>query len=155
MRPVKRRSRAELTLTYLTSYEGMGIASVRCTDGCVCEPLTIDAHRGIEEKQQMVSIYKTESLQVQLDQMRRCVLELTSLEKTRSGGFKFKLSELSLLAAAASGTSSGGGSGGASAVVTGVRLPPGQATIHKAGEIPQNLSQQALEGTVVCGVQVA
>ena len=34
-----------------------------------------------------------------LDPWRRCVLELRVLERTRSGGNKFKVSEIALLAA--------------------------------------------------------
>ena len=91
--------RAEATLTYLSSYEGMGIAQLGCTRGCLCDTHVVDAHRGEEETtQRRVSVYKTLTFQLHLDSQRRCVLRLEVLPATRSdGGHKFKVSELALV----------------------------------------------------------
>ena len=89
---------AELTLTYLSSYEGMGMARLRCRRKCVCEPLVLDAHRGKEEAHMGISVYKTESVGLTLDARGRCVVELFVLNRTRSAGHKFKVSEAALVA---------------------------------------------------------
>ena len=91
-------SSANITLTYLSLYEGMGVVRAGCADGCTCASAMIDAHRGSEEKQRLISVYKTAELAVTLDGRRRCVLELVTTHATRSNGHKFKLSELSLRA---------------------------------------------------------
>ena len=41
-------------VTYLTSYEGMGAASILCIRGCVCGPMTLNAR--VSERQ---SLHKT------------------------------------------------------------------------------------------------
>lgn len=38
-------SSTAVVLTYLTSYERMGMAHVECLSGCSCEPQLLDAHR--------------------------------------------------------------------------------------------------------------
>ena len=40
--------KAKLDLTYLSSYEGMGVAAIRCARGCACEMTRINAHRSSE-----------------------------------------------------------------------------------------------------------
>ena len=89
---------AEVTLTYLSSYEAMGVASLRCTHGCVCDPTEVDAHRGEEVDQRLVSVYRTLTFSLRLDPQRRCVLRLEVLNTTRSTGNKFKVSEIALVA---------------------------------------------------------
>ena len=89
---------AEVTLSYLSSYEAMGIASLRCTHGCVCDPTEVDAHRGEEVDQRLVSVYRTLTFSLRLDPQRRCVLRLEVLNTTRSTGHKFKVSEIALVA---------------------------------------------------------
>ena len=89
---------AELSLTYLSSYDGMGIARARCVRGCVCGARVIDAHRGSVEAVPLASVYKTENLRLRLDTACRCVLELRVLNRTRSNGFKFKVAEIALVA---------------------------------------------------------
>mmetsp|Transcript_11350 Transcript_11350/g.29016 ORF Transcript_11350/g.29016 Transcript_11350/m.29016 type:complete len:587 (-) Transcript_11350:41-1801(-) len=37
-----------LALTYLTSYQGMGVAQITCESGCVCEPHHLDALQAIQ-----------------------------------------------------------------------------------------------------------
>ena len=89
---------AEAMITYLSSYEAMGIVVYRCEGGCRCESRTIDAHRGNEEVQRLVSVYKTEHIPMQLTTVRRrCVLRLEVLNETSSQGHKFKVSEIALI----------------------------------------------------------
>jgi hypothetical protein len=95
------RQHAQLTLTYLSSYEAMGIARLRCMRGCECTPTDIDAHRGSEESGPRLSVYRTLGVALTLDVARRCVVELHVLARTRSGGHKFKLSEMALVATGA------------------------------------------------------
>ena len=76
----------------------MGVCRLRCTRGCACEARHVDAHRGQEELVRLVSVYKTETFGVRLDAHGRCVLELHVLNRTRSGGHKFKVSEIALVA---------------------------------------------------------
>lgn len=86
---------AELLLTYLSSYEGMGVARVSCTLGCSCDSLTIDAHRGERTSQRFASVYVTEKLPLRLH-AERCVVDVRVDNATSSGAHKFKMSELSL-----------------------------------------------------------
>ena len=89
---------AEAMIAYLSSYEAMGTVAYRCEGGCRCESRTIDAHRGEEEMQRLVSVYKTERIPMQLTTVRRrCVLRLDVLNETRSQGHKFKVSEIALI----------------------------------------------------------
>jgi hypothetical protein len=94
--------RATISLTYLSSYEGMGTVGITCTDGCGCNlsPGSIDAHRGTETAvgERMISVYKSHSFPVKLDSYGRCVLVVEVLNHTRSSGHKFKISELALVA---------------------------------------------------------
>ena len=82
----------------------MGIARLRCRRGCACEPQLIDAHRGSEEALRTVSAYKSQSVPLALDARGGCVLELFVLNRTRSEGYKFKVSELALAARADNGS---------------------------------------------------
>ena len=45
---LKRSWNATLALTYLSSYEGMGLAHVTCERGCECQGQRIDAHRSTD-----------------------------------------------------------------------------------------------------------
>ena len=88
----------QLALTYLSSYQGMGMARIRCDGGCACESARIDAHRGSEEQVAAVSIWRAMRMPLHLAALASsCVLVLDVLNETRSAGFKFKVSELTLV----------------------------------------------------------
>ena len=91
--------RADLTITYLSSYAGMGIVRLSCRLGCSCGVRVIDAHRGEEELggPQAISVYKTVMVPLVLDSRQRCVLELRVLNATMSNHHKFKISEMALV----------------------------------------------------------
>ena len=48
-----------LGVRFLSSYEGMGVAHISCTGGCVCVTTHLDAHRSSAMKQRQVSVWET------------------------------------------------------------------------------------------------
>ena len=87
---------AQLRVSYLSSYEGMGQALVRCSRGCACEASrVIDAHRAAGMRQRQVSVWSTTVFDVEM-RGRRCGLRVEVMNTTSSGGFKFKIDELVL-----------------------------------------------------------
>ena len=79
-------ARPLVTLTYLTSYEGMGAVQLACA-ACACTPATLDA-----TNRQRVSVTHERSVQVTSD--AECELRLTLLGKTSSAGQRFKLTRV-------------------------------------------------------------
>ena len=53
-------------LSYLTSYEHMGVASVSCVRGCACDSRRIDAHRPPDTHQRNVSVFSQLRLTLRL-----------------------------------------------------------------------------------------
>ena len=85
-------------LTYLSSYGSMGIAAISCEGGCTCERTEIDASRGASSKQQDVSLWNEAgvgSVAMRASE-RSCDLAVTVLNRTTSGGHKFKLRGVTL-----------------------------------------------------------
>lgn len=80
-----------LRLQFLTSYEHMGAAELRCVSGCACAPERLEAH--LKER---VSVEHAGGGRV--TQSAACELRLTVLPETRSGEHKFKLLGLSVVA---------------------------------------------------------
>jgi hypothetical protein len=79
-------ARVALTLRFLTSYEHMGVAELRCVGGCACEPATLQAHAA-----EHVSVEHSGGVQV--TQAAQCALSLRVLDASDSPGaeHKFKL----------------------------------------------------------------
>ncbi|KXZ50405.1 hypothetical protein GPECTOR_16g578 [Gonium pectorale] len=75
----------QVLLTYLGSYEHMGMAIVECVWGCACSPVVVDAHLPGERVSQtyMVPINSTQS--------ETCMMGVTVLNDTSSGEHKFKV----------------------------------------------------------------
>ena len=48
-----------LGVRFLSSYEGMGVAHISCTGGCVCVTTHLDAHRSSATEQRHVSVWET------------------------------------------------------------------------------------------------
>ena len=88
-----------ISLWYLTSFEQMGSATLRCGGGCSCSPREINAHRAQAQtsRGRNVSLYDEHTARVTTHHAREeCVLILRVNERTESGGHKFKLSDLNL-----------------------------------------------------------
>ena len=93
----KSASAAWWQLGYLRSYEGMGMARGECVAGCKCASRTWDAHQTRRVSQVAVS-------KLRIDRWLRpteaaaaacpCVIRLTLLNESSSGGHKFKLAAL-------------------------------------------------------------
>ena len=81
---------ASLTLGFLTSYEGMGMAVASCMRGCECEPTTVDAHRSA-----LISVVERLSWPVRLHG-DTCAVSVVLENRTRSGGTKFKVDSITL-----------------------------------------------------------
>ena len=84
------------SLTYLTSYEGMGAAALRC-ERCHCVPREIDAHRPDTN----ASVFVTERFGVVDAHRTGCHVVLHVLRKTSSGSHKFKVRFVTFSAAEA------------------------------------------------------
>eukprot|EP00326_Haptolina_ericina_P026421 CAMPEP_0181185494 /NCGR_PEP_ID=MMETSP1096-20121128/9535_1 /TAXON_ID=156174 ORGANISM="Chrysochromulina ericina, Strain CCMP281" /NCGR_SAMPLE_ID=MMETSP1096 /ASSEMBLY_ACC=CAM_ASM_000453 /LENGTH=187 /DNA_ID=CAMNT_0023274337 /DNA_START=29 /DNA_END=593 /DNA_ORIENTATION=+ len=115
---------AYLSVAYLSSYEGIGIATIHCYGGCTCEPAEIDGHRppavtsgggssgggsggggggggggkgGGPPRQQFVSLWLQHRLEARLQRgALSCVVRVLLHNRTSSGGTKFKLGGLSI-----------------------------------------------------------
>jgi hypothetical protein len=73
---------------HLKSYEGMGMAEVKCESGCTCEPKVID---GLQSRR----VSQTYLAGISVSQAKDCFLRLRVLNKTSSGtGTKFKITGL-------------------------------------------------------------
>lgn len=79
-------------IEYLTSYEHMGIAQVRCQGGCMCPAETIDAHDASRKTSEHASRMLRLSQVTVADAL--CELNVTVLGATSSGEHKFKLTGL-------------------------------------------------------------
>jgi hypothetical protein len=73
-----------IQLAYLRSYNKMGKAEVRCSGGCSCRPMLVDGHHSSRTS----TIFL---LRVQPSAGARCVVSVTVMSDTRSGGHKFKV----------------------------------------------------------------
>ena len=80
---------ATLAVTFLTSYEHMGDASLACVDGCACDGATLEGHVAAH-----VSLQRTVELPV--SQASACVLRLVVLPTTASGEHKVKLIDVAV-----------------------------------------------------------
>ena len=78
---------ALVSLSYLTSYEQMGIVLVSCEGGCACMARSIDAH--VTDATRNVSIVRESVLRVAPGP--RCVLRFVVSNISSSGGHKWKL----------------------------------------------------------------
>lgn len=97
-RRLPRSAPAEVVLSYLSSYEHMGMIRVECDANCRCAPpegVEVDAH----DPGRRVSVQA--SARVNVTQHRHCRLRLTVVKRTSSGERKFKLVGLDIRAAGA------------------------------------------------------
>ena len=86
-------------LAYLTSYRGMGTAAVNCVGACECPEQIIDAHdAGVN-----ATVFATLALHVSsrpgaasIGDEQTCGMQLHVLNRTSSGGHKFKVRHLML-----------------------------------------------------------
>ena len=84
-------------LAYLTSYRGMGTAAVNCVGACECPEQIIDAHdAGVN-----ATVFATLALHVSsrpgavsIGDEQTCGMQLHVLNRTSSGGHKFKVRHL-------------------------------------------------------------
>ena len=96
-----------IALLHLRSYEGMGIAILRCVAGCSCPSHRIDAHEPPEPAKRNESVYGEYDFRVQVaEQSYGCLLALRLDEESSSGGFKFKVRSITARAAVACETRS-------------------------------------------------
>ena len=85
----------EVELLHLTSYEGMGIADVRCLAGCRCDAQRIDAHVPQAPGKRNESVFSPYQWRAwTLGDSRSCLLLARLSDDTSSGGFKFKVRSL-------------------------------------------------------------
>ena len=96
-----RQKNASLTLTYLSSYEGMGVATVSCMSTlCDCEPMTLDGHSATSETLPpagLVSVWERASRRMVIrDGATTCIVRVVVQNWTRSGGHKFKLGTITI-----------------------------------------------------------
>jgi hypothetical protein len=55
-------TRAEVSLSYLRSYAGMGVADVECVAGCECEPQVLDGTWEAEVSLQQILQFRVRTL---------------------------------------------------------------------------------------------
>ena len=79
-----------LGIGHLKSYEHMGQALVTCISGCTCEPTVFDGHNPATLASQEFWAY------VAVTQSSQCVFEVISLDVSKSGQHKVKVTSLLL-----------------------------------------------------------
>lgn len=85
-----RLRRGVVHVGFLSSYEGMGNARLRCVRGCQCAPTTLSA-----QEVQLISLTREVGIPVALEQPgARCMLDLTTAASAE--GSRFKLIALTL-----------------------------------------------------------
>ena len=104
-------TRVHVGLFYLTSHESMGVALVGCMDGCSCRARTIDAHRTIDSNPavQVARRRKNSAEEYRVNASTwdehvitvhgataDCTLAILILNRTSSGGHKFKVSNVNV-----------------------------------------------------------
>ena len=92
---MERPTVAALRVSYLSSYSGMGQLGIQCAGGCHCKGVEIDAHRGASRSARYISVAQSTDLPLEI-RSARCFLQLQVLNRSSSGGFKFKLLEVTL-----------------------------------------------------------
>ena len=94
-----------ISLDYLSSYSGMGMAALVCRGACVCQPQVLDGHDS--DHSYNASTWQVHSFAAdQGDGSSRraawgaCHLRIRIMNSTSSGGFKFKLRSLRAVSSA-------------------------------------------------------
>ena len=87
-----RSARARLDVRFLVSYERMGAARLTCVAGCICRAATLQAHQAVA-RESVEGAYG-----VGVSQAGECVVRLTTLPDTASGGHRFKLIGFTVIA---------------------------------------------------------
>ena len=75
-------------IEHLTSYEHMGIATLRCVGRCACVTQRIDAHK--TDAHRNVSVFLQHSFML-FGATADCALQIQIPPETSSGGHKFKV----------------------------------------------------------------
>lgn len=78
-----------LAISYLRSYSDVGKARVECISGCKCSSKVLDG-----KNKRPTSELHTERMEI--GAARECVLRLTILDKTNTGGHKFRLASVAV-----------------------------------------------------------
>lgn len=91
--------RQTIGLSYLKSYEHMGIAVLSCLEGCVCSDLILDGHENIHQQSVPTMMefepkWPSAQLASNVTLMRLCVFQVSVLNRTSSGEHKFKVINL-------------------------------------------------------------
>ena len=86
-----------LSLLYLSSYEEMGIARLRCHRGCACEEHLADAYATELFHGRNASVFREFKFRARvLNATDACVVEARVDERSSSAGHKFKISDVHL-----------------------------------------------------------
>lgn len=78
-----------LAISYLRSYSDVGKARIECTAGCTCASKTLDA-----KNVRPTSELHTERMEI--GAAPECILRLTTLQETSTGGHKFRLASVAV-----------------------------------------------------------
>ena len=98
----EKETELHVELLHLRSYEGMGIADVRCLAGCRCDAQRIDAHAAPTAGKRNESVFKLHGWRAWAlaRSQASCLLALRLSDDTSSGSFKFKVRSLNARSAA-------------------------------------------------------
>ena len=91
--------RQTIGLSFLISYEHMGTANLSCVQGCQCSDRLMDGHERVHRHSvpQMTTIepkWPASAISTNNASKRSCELQVEVLNKTYSGGYKFKVLQL-------------------------------------------------------------
>ncbi len=79
-------------VTYLSSYEHMGVFEVSCVTGCTCNATEVDGHT--EQKHSVPLVVEFDVVQVPSVGGEPCVVQVLVLNRTSSGEHKAKVTQL-------------------------------------------------------------
>eukprot|EP00798_Chlamydomonas_sp_ICE-L_P031108 gene31108-6239_t len=82
-------SRVEISFLFTLSYDGWGMAEIKCLSKCTCETIWVDANGHLREKHSVLK-----SVATAITQHKECEMSLRVLDKTNSDGHKFMLSQV-------------------------------------------------------------
>jgi hypothetical protein len=85
----KSNTTVKLAISYLMSYQDMGVARLECVGGCKCPATDLDASHTKRTSELTTQRYT-------ISDHPSCLLKLTVLDKTKSGKHKFRLASLAV-----------------------------------------------------------
>jgi hypothetical protein len=83
------KTTVQLAISYLRSYEDMGVARLECVSGCTCKAQDLDGNQSKKTSEMVTERYT-------ISDHPECLVRLTVLDRTNSGKHKFRVSSVAV-----------------------------------------------------------